>query len=62
MRAYEEGEFRMKYQAPKVVDHVSIADHTFQTPGKGTKSSDTTFITDKFHEFSHPAASGAEES
>ena len=44
----------MRYEAPTVVDHGSIADHTFQTPGKGTKSSDTTFLTDKFSEFSHP--------
>jgi hypothetical protein len=46
----------MEYKAPAVVDHGSIADHTFQTPGKGTKSSDTTFQTDKYTEFSHPAA------
>jgi hypothetical protein len=45
----------MDYQAPSVTDHGSIAEHTFQTPGKGTKSSDTTFQTDKFGEFSHPA-------
>jgi len=45
----------MEYQAPKIVDHGSIADHTFQTPGKGTKSSNTTFQTDKWGEFSHPA-------
>jgi hypothetical protein len=45
------------YQAPAIEDLGSIADHTFQTPGKGTKSSDTTFETDKFGEFSHPFAS-----
>ena len=45
----------MEYQAPKIVDHGSIADHTFQTPGKDTKSNDTTFQTDKYGEFSHPA-------
>lgn len=43
------------YEAPAIEDFGSIADHTFQTPGKGTKSSDTTFITDKYHEYSHPA-------
>jgi hypothetical protein len=47
----------MKYEAPVVVDHGSISDHTFQTPGKGTKSGNTTFQTDKFQEFSHPASS-----
>lgn len=47
----------MAYQAPAVVDYGSIADHTFQTPGQGTKSSDTHFLTDKFNEFSHPASS-----
>jgi hypothetical protein len=45
----------MQYMTPEIVDHGSIAEHTFQTPGKGTKSSDTTFQTDKFGEFSHPA-------
>jgi hypothetical protein len=45
----------MEYQAPRVVDHGSIADHTFQTPGKGTKSGITTYQTDKWGEFSHPA-------
>jgi hypothetical protein len=48
---------QMTYEAPEIEDFGSIADHTFQTPGQGTKSSDTTFETDKFHEFSHPAAS-----
>lgn len=47
----------MEYEAPAVVDYGSIADHTFQTPGKGTKSSNTTFLTDKFGEYSHPASS-----
>jgi hypothetical protein len=45
------------YQAPEIEDLGSIADNTFQTPGKGTKSSDTTFETDKFGEYSHPFAS-----
>jgi hypothetical protein len=45
------------YQVPSLIAYGSIADHTFQTPGVGTKSSDTTFELDKFGEFSHPAAS-----
>ena len=44
----------MKYQIPAVTDFGSIAAHTFDNPGKGDKSSDTTFETDKFGEFSHP--------
>ena len=47
----------MEYQIPTIVDFGSIADHTFQTPGQGTKSSDTTFELDTFQEYSHPAAS-----
>jgi hypothetical protein len=47
----------MKYEAPVVIDFGSISDHTFQTPGHGTKSGNTTFVTDKFQEFSHPASS-----
>ena len=46
----------VQYFAPAIEDFGSIADHTFQTPGKGTKSTDTTFVTDKYHEFSHPAS------
>jgi hypothetical protein len=45
---------QIDYEAPAIVDFGSIADHTFQTPGAGTKSADTTFETDKFGEFSHP--------
>jgi hypothetical protein len=49
---------KVDYEAPKIEDYGSIADHTFMpTPGAGTKSSDTTFETDKYGEFSHPAAS-----
>ena len=44
------------YEAPAIERLGSIADHTFQTPGKGTKSRDTTFITDKYHEYFHPAS------
>jgi hypothetical protein len=47
----------MNYQPPVIEDFGSIADHTFQTPGEGTKSGDTTFETDTFNEFSHPAGS-----
>jgi hypothetical protein len=43
----------MDYRPPALTDLGSIADHTFQTPGKGTKSTNTSFKTDKFCEFSH---------
>lgn len=46
----------MGYSKPKVTDFGSIAAHTFQTPGKGTKSTNSTFLTDKFGEYSHPAS------
>ena len=46
-----------EYEAPTIEDFGSIADHTFQTPGEGTKSSDTSFELDTFGEHSHPAAS-----
>jgi hypothetical protein len=46
----------MEYIKPEITDLGSVADHTFQTPGQGTKSSDTTFELDTFGEFSHPAA------
>lgn len=45
---------QIPYEAPAIVDFGSIADHTFQTPGVGTKSSDTTFVQDKYAEYSHP--------
>jgi hypothetical protein len=47
----------MEYSKPSVTDLGSIVEHTFQTPGAGTKSSDTTFELDKWGEHSHPAAS-----
>jgi hypothetical protein len=47
---------KIKYESPAIEDFGSIADHTFQTPGKGTKSP-TPMVTDKFGEYSHPAAS-----
>jgi hypothetical protein len=46
----------MRYEKPEVKDFGSIAKHTYDNPGAGDKSSDTTFETDKFGEFSHPAA------
>ncbi len=46
----------MEYHKPEVTDFGSVADHTYNNPGRGDKSSNTTFETDKFGEFSHPAA------
>jgi len=53
-----EGEVGMKvsYEAPAIEDYGSIADHTFDNPGKGDKSA-TPMETDKFGEFSHPFTS-----
>lgn len=48
---------KIAYDAPEIVDFGSIADHTFDNPGTGDKSPDTTLATDKFGEFSHPFAS-----
>ena len=45
---------QIDYEAPAIVDFGSIADNTFQTPGKGTKSGITTYELDKFGEYSHP--------
>jgi hypothetical protein len=45
----------MAYERPTVTDFGSIAKHTFQTPGKGTKSGNTEYELDKYNEFSHPA-------
>jgi hypothetical protein len=42
----------MDYEPPVVVELGSIADHTFQAPGMGTKSTNTSFSTDRFCEFS----------
>ena len=48
----------MRYEKPEVKDFGSIAGHTFDNPGSGDKSSDTTFEQDPmFGEYSHPAAS-----
>lgn len=48
---------KIAYETPEIADYGSIADHTFNNPGEGDKSPDTTLATDKFGEFSHPAAS-----
>ncbi len=47
----------MRYEKPEVEDFGSIAGHTFDNPGAGDKSDFTDYETDKFLEFSHPAAS-----
>ncbi|HUR18787.1 MAG TPA: hypothetical protein VMZ51_07615 [Acidimicrobiales bacterium] len=46
----------MRYEKPTIVDFGSVAEHTFDNPGKGDKSS-TVMETDKYGEFSHPFAS-----
>lgn len=45
----------MGYVKPVIVDFGSIADHTFNNPGKGDKAPEP-METDKFGEFSHPFA------
>lgn len=50
---------RKPYAAPRVVDHGHIAGCTFQTPGRGTKSANTSYLLDKFGEHSHPADGGS---
>lgn len=45
------------YTKPTLTDLGSIAQNTFNNPGKGDKSSDNTLQTDKFGEYSHPFAS-----
>ena len=47
---------KIVYEAPEIKDLGSIADHTFDNPGRGDKSSDTTLETDKYGEYSHPFA------
>jgi hypothetical protein len=46
----------MAYEKPSLTEFGSIGKHTFDNPGKGDKSDNTTFETDKFGEFSHPFA------
>lgn len=49
---------QITYEAPAIVDFGSIADNTFNNPGKGDDNkSSTVMATDKFGEFSHPFAS-----
>jgi hypothetical protein len=47
---------KLVYEAPEIIDYGSIADHTFDNPGKGDKAAEP-METDKFGEFSHPFAS-----
>lgn len=47
---------KIAYQVPEIIDFGSIADNTFDNPGKGDKSA-TPMETDKFGEFSHPFTS-----
>jgi len=47
----------MEYEKPEVTDFGSIAGHTFDNPGVGDKSEFSDYETDKYAEFSHPAAS-----
>lgn len=46
----------LQYETPAIVDHGSIAEHTFNNPGVGDKSGNTAFETDKWGEYSHPFA------
>jgi hypothetical protein len=46
----------LSYEAPSIEDYGSITDHTFDNPGKGDKSGNTEFETDKWGEYSHPFA------
>lgn len=48
---------QIEYEAPRIEDLGSIADHTFDNPGKGDKSDNTWYETDKWGEYSHPFAS-----
>ncbi len=44
------------YETPQLIEYGSIAERTLDNPGKGDKSDNTNFLTDKFGEFSHPAS------
>lgn len=50
---------KKEYKTPELTCYGWMGHHTFQTPGVGTKSSDTTFEPDKFGEFSHPAVASS---
>jgi len=43
----------LPYETPQITDLGSITEHTFQTPGEGTKSDDIRFELDKWGELSH---------
>ena len=47
---------KKQYQPPTLTTYGPIGDHTFQTPGQGTKSGITTYELDSVAEFSHPAS------
>lgn len=49
----------ISYESPSIVDLGSVAEHTFDNPGKGDKSDNTDYETDKFGEYSHPFASAS---
>ena len=48
----EARDMRITYEAPAIVDYGSIADHTFDNPGKGDKAPDPLAL-DKWGENSH---------
>jgi len=48
---------KKSYKAPALTRYGWMGHHTFQTPGEGTKSTDTSLELDKFGEHSHPASS-----
>lgn len=50
---------KKQYKAPELTCYGWLGNHTFQTPGEGTKSSDTSFELDKFSEHSHPATASS---
>lgn len=45
---------KIEYEAPAIVDYGSIADNTFDNPGKGDKSPDPLELDPMFGEPSHP--------
>ena len=47
------------YESPRIIDLGMIAEHTFDNPGKGDKSDNTEYETDKYGEYSHPFASAS---
>ena len=46
---------KKQYKTPELTCYGWMGNHTFQTPGVGTKSGNPAFEMDKFSEFSHPA-------